>query len=271
MLAARTLRTLAAELQQRAQPPLATDWIDLAAGDQLIGTVAPTIAAFLERENAARRRSGVLVLEPHAAGLSAQLRSIAFALRDAGLLTGWRNEDLDVRSTAGKIVATVERAACRPLGIATTAVHLNAYVDDATLVVARRALHKPIDPGLLDNLVGGMVPAGESLQQALLREAWEEAGLRLRVDQLLAGRSFHVRRPVPEGLQSEVIHVFDTIVGDPSRLANQDGEVATIEMRAAADVVEAIARDEFTLEAALATVESLTRRQAVEPPAGLFN
>ena len=112
------------------------------------------------------------------------------------MITGWRDEALSVGNPP---LAIIERAACRPLGITTEAVHLNAYVDTDTLLVARRAAHKQIDPGLWDNLVGGMVPAGESLQHALAREAWEEAGLQLDRLQVERGRLFHVRRPVTEG------------------------------------------------------------------------
>ncbi len=139
-----------------------------------------------------------------------------------------------------------------------------------TLLVARRAAHKQIDPGLWDNLVGGMVPADETLEQALAREAWEEAGLQLDRVRVERGRSFHVRRPVPEGLQSEVIHTFDTSLPPGLQLHNRDGEVDAIEARKVDDVIIAIEHDEFTLESALVTLESVTRRSAVTTPAGLF-
>jgi 8-oxo-dGTP pyrophosphatase MutT (NUDIX family) len=202
---------------------------------------------------------------------SALLFEAALRLRDAGLIRGWRDEQLAIRTQpASEVVATVERAACRALGITTEAVHLNAYADDGTLVVARRAPHKPIDPDRWDNLVGGMVPAGETLELALEREAWEEAGLELDRIEVHHGRSFHVRRPVSEGYQSERIYVYDATLGPDASCANQDGEVAVIAHRTLADVVAAIEADEFTLEAALATLESLTRRGAYSTPDGLF-
>ncbi len=159
-----------------------------------------------------------------------RLAEPAERLRDAGLLTGWRDELLAVRRrAAGR--AEIERAACRALGIMTEAVHLNALADDGTLIVARRAAHKSIDPGLWDNLVGGMVPAGETLEQALEREAWEEAGLQLDRIEVHHGRMFHVRRPVPEGYQSEIIHTFDASLPRGLHPHNQDGEVDAIERR----------------------------------------
>ena len=108
-----------------------------------------------------------------------------------------------------------------------------------------------------------MVPADETLEQALEREAWEEAGLELDRLEVHRGRSFQMRRPVPEGYQSEWIHVYETTLTSDTQCANQDGEVAAIERRPLGDVVDAIERGEFTLEAALVTLESLTRRSGL--------
>jgi 8-oxo-dGTP pyrophosphatase MutT (NUDIX family) len=271
------LQRLASQLRQRAQPPLDARLVPLTYGSTRIGLASPAIAEFLLAAGiVADGASGGVSFgngtDPAAATLTANLHSAALALRDAGLIAGWRDEALDVRpGERSETLATIERAACRALGIATTAVHLNAYRDDDTLLVAQRAQHKPIDPGLWDNLVGGMVPAGESLLDALRREAWEEAGLTLQEAAVQRGRWFEVRRPVPEGLQSEIIHVFDATVPPSAQLANQDGEVAAIEARPIADVVDAIERGEFTLEAALATLESLTRRGSIATPSGLFH
>ena len=160
----------------------------------------------------------------------------------------------------GPPLATLERAACRTLGITTRAVHLNAFSPDGRAIVARRADHKQIDPGLWDNLVGGMVPAGESDEDALIRESKEEAGLDIAPLSLARGGRIHVTRLVPEGYQSEIVQVFDATIPDTVALANQDGEVAAIEQRDVGAVLTAIERDEFTLESALVLLDSLLRR-----------
>lgn len=271
------LQRLALQLQRRAQPPLAQGRVPLLVGQAQIGTVEPRAARVL-------RDAGWCTFDPSRPELVVDDGSMDFAqrtdrlaaavnvLQAAGLVPGWRDEALDVTAGAhSPPLATIERAACRPLGIATTAVHLNAYLDDDTLVVAQRAPGKQIDPGAWDNLVGGMVPAGEPLHTALLREAWEEAGLRLDDHQLQTGRWFELRRPVTEGLQAEVIHVFDVGLAPTAKLANQDGEVAAIEPRRVASVIDAIERGEFTLEAALATLESIMRRRKIPTPAGLYH
>jgi 8-oxo-dGTP pyrophosphatase MutT (NUDIX family) len=105
-----------------------------------------------------------------------------------------------------------------------------------------------------------MVPAGEGDLEALAREAYEEAGLDLTPLTLRRGGRFHVRRVVPEGFQSEIVQVFDTVLPEHAQPRNVDGEVAAIEQRDLDGVVAAIERGEFTLESALVALDALVRR-----------
>jgi len=256
---------LRAILAARAAVPPPDDWLPVVVGGHEVGVANPDIATFLGTE--AHRFVLLdyrLVAEDEGldfAGRSALLAGAAAALREAGLVRGWRDELLDVRPHPDHVpIATIERAACRALGITTTAVHLNAFTPDGDLVVARRALHKQIDPGLWDNLVGGMVPAGEPEVAALAREAVEEAGLDLAPLAPRRGGRVHVTRLVPEGYQSEIVQVFDVVLPEAVHLANQDGEVAAIERRTLDQVLEGIEEDRFTLESALVLLDGLRRR-----------
>jgi 8-oxo-dGTP pyrophosphatase MutT (NUDIX family) len=258
------LRALRARLLARARQPPPRDWLPVVMAGADAGLASPEVASFLATATPHFSRSdGRLVLLDRgldAAARTALLHDSALRLRDAGLLRGWRDERLDVRPAPDDApVAAIERAACRTLGITTIAVHLNAFTPAGELLVARRAQHKQIDPGLWDNLVGGMVPAGESELQALAREAREEAGLDLPTAVVRGGR-IHVTRRVPEGFQSEIVQVFDAELPDGLDLRNQDGEVAAIERRPVAATVDAIEHDEFTLESALVTLDALLRR-----------
>lgn len=263
-VAAKALRQLQDRLLARAQQPPPDDWLPVVMAGAAVGVAGPDVANFLA---AAEPRCLLLDdrfvfddddLDPRAR--SALLHDAASKLRDAGLVRGWRDELLDVRAAPDTPpLATIERAACRALGITTTAVHLNAYAFDGRLWVARRAAHKQIDPGLWDNLVGGMVPAGESDLDALAREAQEEAGLHIGPLAIVRGGRVHVTRRVPEGFQSEIVQIFDARLAADAAPSNRDGEVERIEAREVADVIAAIERDEFTLEAALVTLDALLR------------
>lgn len=186
------------------------------------------------------------------------LEALARRLRDAGVLSGWRNELLDVMGEDGSVLGRIERATMRPLGLATRAVHLTAYAPDGRMWVARRALHKNTDPGMWDTLVGGLIAAGESPALALERESEEEAGLtpsQLRDAQPVG--EFLVTRRVPEGYQQEHVLVTDCVLPPDCMPRNRDGEVEEIRLAPIDEVLAGIADREYTAEAALAILISL--------------
>jgi len=269
MTATRARRERVLQLQERlralADVPPPDDWLPVDLGAHQIGITSPETASFLATtEPACSLLDYRLVIEDPDGGVpacTALLNRIAGSLRDDGFVRGWRNEQLDVRTPAvAGALATIERAACRALGIPTHAVHMNAFDHAGRLVVARRADDKPIDPGLWDNLVGGMVASGEDEMLALERETKEEAGLRLSQLAVTRGGLVRERRPVVEGYMIETVQVFDTHLPAGTTPRNEDGEVARIEAREIDDVLAAIDRGEFTLESALVTVDALLRR-----------
>jgi 8-oxo-dGTP pyrophosphatase MutT (NUDIX family) len=183
------------------------------------------------------------------------LSEIANTLRDTGLAHVWRNEQLAVRGEAGTVFGTIERGAVRALGIATQAVHLTALSPDGGIWVQQRALDKPTDPGLWDTLVGGLVPVGESLEEGLARESWEEAGLRpQQLRSLRAGGCIATRRPMRElahGYIVEDLHWSSCVLADGARPSNQDGEVAAFACMPPEALCAALEREEFTIDAGL--------------------
>jgi 8-oxo-dGTP pyrophosphatase MutT (NUDIX family) len=265
LIDAARLRWLQQKLLARARQRVPRDWLPVMMAGSEVGVASPEVASFLASgtPHFALTDDRLLLLDDglDPAGRSEMLNDCALRLRDAGLLRGWRDELLDVRPAPdAPPIGTLERAACRTLGITTTAVHLNAFTPTGELIVARRAAHKQIDPGLWDNLVGGMVPAGEDELHALAREALEEAGLDLSSFSIERGGRVQVTRQVPEGFQSEIVQVFDTTLGDGVALGNRDGEVAAIERRSVPEVIAAIEDNAFTLESALVTLDALLRR-----------
>jgi isopentenyldiphosphate isomerase len=264
-LDAAALRALQSSLLARARQPAPADWLPVVMARVAVGVVNPDVASFL-----ASHVSRFMLLDYRlvlddddldVTARSALLFDAACRLRDAGLIWGWRNEQLDVRPVPdAEPIATIERSACRALGVTTRAVHLNAFTPNGDLMIARRAAHKQIDPGLWDNLVGGMVPAGESEGDALAREAHEEAGIDIARHTLVRGGHVRVARVVPEGFQSEIVQVFDAVLPPGTAPHNNDGEVAEFATRDCMEVLAAIERGEFTLESALVALDALLRR-----------
>jgi 8-oxo-dGTP pyrophosphatase MutT (NUDIX family) len=192
---------------------------------------------------------------------SVRLAAAARALEQAGRIHGWRNELLDIHAPDGSgPLARIERAACRCFAIATTAVHLNAWSADGRLWIAQRSPHKTIDPGLWDTVVGGMLAAGESEIGGLQREAHEEAGLVLTGTEPAFGGELRFERVVPEGFQVETICAYDLVLADGVVPRNLDGEVAAFALRTPQEVVAQIVAGQFTLEAAMVTLDGIVRR-----------
>ena len=191
--------------------------------------------------------------------VTAGLNALAHALHAAGLAGAWRDEQLAVCNATGQRLGTIERAAVRPLGIATQAVHLLGFAPDGRQWVQQRALFKPNDPGLWDTLMGGMVSADDALDAtlmtALARETWEEAGLRLAdLQELRYGGHIDTCRPARDGGGAgylvERLDWFSCVVPDCLVPVNQDGEVTQFAQFDARTVQTMIAAGQFTDEAA---------------------
>lgn len=251
------LRTLRAG----AEVPPRMPRVPLYAGAAVIGSVEPDFlvqisdatGALLAREDGGWRLQGEV---------TASLAQVARALHDAGLGGAWRDEQLAVCDEAGRRVGTVERAAVRPLGITTSAVHLVGAVADGRIWVQQRAWNKANDPGLWDTLMGGMVSAADTLEQALARETWEEAGLRIEALQEVALRGrVTTRRPALDGRGAgyvvEHIDWFHGIVPEALVPDNQDGEVEQFALVTPAELHAMLARGAFTTEAALILAQVL--------------
>lgn len=104
--------------------------------------------------------------------------------------------------------------------------------------------------------MGGMVSAQDSLEQALARETWEEAGLELASLQgLRHGGHVDFSRPSDEaegqGLMREHIDWFAAQLSESLMPANQDGEVQRFELLHPQTVEAWLVQGRFTHEASL--------------------
>lgn len=189
------------------------------------------------------------------------LARAALRMRDAGCLRAWRNELIEVVGE-GQALGVIERAAIRPLGMLTRAVHLNAWTPDDRLWIALRSATKSTDPGLWDTLVGGLAVAGETLDASLLRESHEEAGLS---PGHLEGRTplrivLRMHRRLPEGYQVEDVLVSECVLDESVPMRNLDGEVDEIRAVSIDEAWSLVQEGRFTVEAELVVVDGLMRR-----------
>jgi 8-oxo-dGTP pyrophosphatase MutT (NUDIX family) len=205
---------------------------------------------------------------PH--GRTEAMAQVLKDLARDGVITGWRDEMVSVTQAYGQPeLLRMERAASRHFGIMGYGAHLNGFTRRGAMVnawVARRSASKPVDPDKLDNLVGGRISAGMSVDETLRKEAWEEAGI---PPGLLAGlnciSAVRVEYSVPEGLHREVLFVHDLWLPDDFKPANQDGEVSEIRSMAVEEVLQKLLAGEFTLDAGVVMIDGLLRLGAVLP------
>lgn len=247
-------------LRARAdQPPLRPRVaLRLAAAGAEVGSIEPELATRLMADGLPIAvTSGAVLVQGEA---DASLARIARWLHERGLASRWRDELLAVTDASGAVHAAIERAAVRPLGITTHAVHLAGRDPDGHWWIQQRALDKATDPGLWDTLMGGLVADRESIAQTLERETWEEAGLRLAdLTELREHGTLLVRRPVAEGYMVERMAAWSACVPHHLVPENQDGEVQRFECVDEAALRTRLEADAFTLEAALVLVHVLVR------------
>jgi 8-oxo-dGTP pyrophosphatase MutT (NUDIX family) len=162
------------------------------------------------------------------------------------------------------VLAVIDRGAIPAFGIQATGVHVNGLVsrpDGLHLWVARRARDKALDPGKLDHIVAGGVPAGLTPAETLVKEAAEEAA----IPPGLAGEAVEVAvlsyaMERTEGLRRDWLHCFDLML--PADFVPQpaDGEVEGFELWPLSRVVAAVrTTDQFKFNVNLVLIDLFIR------------
>ena len=206
------------------------------------------------------------------ASRSQALAEFAKQLHDLGYVTGWRNEKFSYwedhvigvgpqclePSSQLPAAFEMERSAFRFFGLRSHAVHVNGFTNEGHLWCGRRALTKPTDPGMLDNLAAGGLPVGESLQTCGVREMQEEAGI---AEDLALSAVSHGKvstcRSVANGWHHETLWVYNLLVPPEVTPINQDGEVSELTCLSPKQVLEAIASNAFTVDAACVIAQAV--------------
>jgi 8-oxo-dGTP pyrophosphatase MutT (NUDIX family) len=209
-----------------------------------------------------------VMLRGDPAALQAALSHINVALREQGLIRAWRDEVFPLFDPATLVrLAVMERATARFWGTLTLGTHATGYVADGAgrpthLWIAQRSTTKATDPGKHDNLIGGGVPEGQTPLQALVREAWEEAGLAPgQMRDVAPGSVLRLQRDIPEGLQHEWLYSYDLRVPPGLVPRNQDGEVAGFACLPLEGALQLASGEAMTVDAALVTLDFVARHR----------
>lgn len=193
-------------------------------GAEQVGWLAPALAeAVAGFEHVRAGPAGVVLDDP------AALPGIARALSERGLLR-WRREAFDVRGAPdGPVLSTIDRGALPAFGIEAQGIHLDALVrraDGLHIWIGKRAANKALDPGKLDHIVAGGMPAGHGPAETLVKEAEEEAAMPADLARR-AVRAGVLRYAMerPEGLRRDLLHCYEVELPDSFTPTPRDGEV----------------------------------------------
>lgn len=232
----------------------------LSVNGQRAGLVTRENLAFIERlekplASAFSLKGETLTLTLPAAS-DAFLADLAAALWRRHAFFQWRNEALDVLAEDdATVIAHAERGLFRFLGLTTRCVYAVASTPSGKFWLGKRSAHKAIDPGLYDTLASGLIAAGETVQEALIRETAEESGLTPEVCQFHPGCAVTlIERRVREGWMREITYTYRADVAEDVTPQNTDGEVERFDAVDTEELKDCARRGLLTFE----TVEALT-------------
>ncbi len=203
---------------------------------------------------------------------STVLEHAALFLVEEGLAPKLRGEFYPVLPRWGaEPLLRVDRGIVAHFGIAAYGLHVNGFVrgpDGAVAMwVGRRSNDRAVCPGKLDNLIAGGQPIGLTLEENLVKEAAEEAG----IDAGLARRA----RPVgairyametPAGLKRDTLFLYDLDLDPGFEPRNTDGEVEGFELWPLERVAESVRdTDDWKFNVNLVVIDFLIRHGALAP------
>jgi 8-oxo-dGTP pyrophosphatase MutT (NUDIX family) len=161
-------------------------------------------------------------------------------------------------------LAQIDRAAVPWFGVKGFGVHVNGFTrkkDGLHLWIGERAADRLVDPGKLDNMIGGGQPIGLTIEENLIKEAGEEAGIGpalARTAKPVRTISYLVERM--HGLRNDVLFVFDLELPENFVPRNTDGEVAAFHLMPLPEVAALVFEtDRFKFNCNLVVTDFLIR------------
>jgi len=254
--------------------PVQEPFIPWRIGDGVFGWVRPAFARHLARfpELFDLQAEGIQTPgELPAEVLSERLGRMAAVLAVEGIVPPLLNEPYPVTAGGrGEAVASVDRVLSAYLGLRSFGQHLNGYVREGGRImmwIGRRARDRLIFPGALDNLVAGGLPHAVSLQENLIKESWEEAGMPATLAQnAIPVGALSYNRVAERGFRPDVLYCYDIELPPDFEPRNTDGEVEKFMLLPIERVMEIVHdSDDFKLNCNLVIIDFLVRHGLIGP------
>ncbi len=91
------------------------------------------------------------------------------------------NEDseiFDIVNDSDKVIGSASRNEVHKRGLKHRSVHLLIFNKQGSVLLQKRSIEKDTYPGTWDSSVSGHVDSGENYDEAVIRESWEELGVK---------------------------------------------------------------------------------------------
>ena len=202
--------------------------------------------------------------------LTAELTDVVNTLYEQGVLPHKpMNEPYPL--TAGErdeAIAEIDRVAASHFGLRSFGQHLNGYVNyngRLLLWVGKRARDRAIFPGAWDNMVAGGLPQGISLEENLIKECQEEAGMSAALaQQATYVGSIAYNRVNANGFRPDVLYCYDIELPATFIPQNTDGEVESFHLMPVEDVLQIVRdTDDFKLNCNLVIIDFALRHRLI--------
>ena len=162
------------------------------------------------------------------------------------------------------VIALVDRVAAAFFGIRCYGQHLNGYVkagDQIKMWIGRRARDRGVEPGKLDQLVAGGLPHAISPTDNLIKECYEEAGIKasLARQATAVGTLSYVAQSTI-GLKPDTLYLYDLELPRDFQPVCTDGEVEEFYLISLEEVANLVSEtSEFKLNCNLVVIDFLLR------------
>ncbi len=259
---------------QACNSPVEEPFLRWRIGSRVYGWVRPAFARHLQRFPAVFDVSEKGIQTPGGlsqGALSERLADLARTLAAEGIVPPLLDEPYPVTAGGrGEAIASVDRVLAAYLGLRSFGQHLNGYVregDRIMMWIGRRARDRLIFPGALDNLVAGGLPHAVSLQENLIKESWEEAGMPASLAQnAVPVGALSYNRVAERGFRPDVLYCYDIELPRDFEPRNTDGEVEKFMLLPIEQVMEIVHdSDEFKLNCNLVVIDFLVRHGLIGP------
>jgi 8-oxo-dGTP pyrophosphatase MutT (NUDIX family) len=228
------------------------------------GWIAPVLFTRLTQAGLGSEAEGFNLPEP------AALEELGEQLAAEGFYTS-HHELFDVSTDADcPAIARIDRGALPLFGLVAAGVHMNGLVRTASglhLWTGRRAANKRLDPAKLDHLVAGGIPAGHTPDEALAKEAAEEASIApalIASAQRTARIVYALDRP--EGLRRDVLYCYDLYLPADFTPVAADGEVESFTLMPIEEAFRIVRdTDDFKFNVNLVLIDLFLRHGLIDP------